>query len=414
MFEKIRSRYAFRRLQGSVWESVSENYDWICHWSDNCLVNDRQGESIPCETESVVARGNRLRSDVLGQFENLFALWTQTRFLVHVPPPELSPAGFSFFSGLVSALNFMGIQARQLGWFEDISDALDEFYPSIFLGSDSDLYLSRIDWDGLATYRRRIPLLIGLTASPEIEGHTPLSRRLAWARKTGIDFYYSFRAAEYTRQRQEYEPFLSEGYPILSLEFGANPLIHYPVTGPRKKVDYIFLGSTNYEKQARYVAYLPEILKNHEGFLAGPGWSFPREFNFEPARDRFIYACGRVGLNLSIEEQLEVPCELNERTYILAACGIPQLLDNPALLPMRFSSGAVFSAKTPREYTRLFRAILNDEKAAQSKALCALQEVFERHTIFHRLHAFLTELGKLFPHLGQNGVNHHERSASRS
>jgi Glycosyl transferases group 1 len=403
VFENLRRQFGFRRLERIVWASIRENYDRIYSWSGASLDQCQRGESTPSVSDDpVVATGGELRSTILNRFRNRFASWKGMKFLVHIPPPVISPAGFSFFSNLVASLDFMGISVRRLEWDERIEEAFAEFSPSIFLSSDSETYLSRIAWDKVAAYRERFPLLIGLTASLEEYGNTPLTGRLSWARKNGVSFFYSFRAAEYIRQRKAYNSFFSEGYPILTLEFGANPLIHFPVANPEKMVDYVFLASTNYDKRARYLAYLPEIMRHHKGFVGGPGWSFPREYCFEPARDRFVYACGKVGLNLSIEEQLELPCELNERTYILAACGIPQLIDNPALLPRRFSTDALFSACSPREYRALLNEILNNREAAAERALKALQEVFERHTTFHRLEDFLHGLAVNFPMIAGN------------
>ena len=111
-------------------------------------------------------------------------------------------------------------------------------------------------------------------------------------------------------------------------------------------------------------------------------------------KDRYLYARAKVGLNLHLEEQLDWANELNERTYILAACGVPQLLDDPALLPSRFDKNGLFIADSPAEYTELFEYILNHPDKAKQKTLLAQREVFEKHTWFHRAEKLVSDLSK--------------------
>jgi hypothetical protein len=49
--------------------------------------------------------------------------------VVHVPPPGLSPGGYSLFSNLVRNLDFLGVPARALGLDEPVAVALAAFRP---------------------------------------------------------------------------------------------------------------------------------------------------------------------------------------------------------------------------------------------------------------------------------------------
>ena len=108
--------------------------------------------------------------------------------------------------------------------------------------------------------------------------------------------------------------------------------------------------------------------------------------------NRFIYARARVGINLHLDEQVIWANELNERTYTLAACGVPQLIDSPKLLGARFSEGAMFQANSAKEYLDLFHHILSSPDEAQAKATIALEEVYAKHTTFHRAEIFINQL----------------------
>lgn len=321
------------------------------------------------------------------------------RILVQVPPGNLSPAGYSLFYNLIAGLNYIGIAAIALDWDEQIAPTLREFKPTVLLASDDAHYLERIDWDKVAEYKRDNELLIGLTASLEEYGNTPLGPRLAWARESGVDFYYSFRPLEYIAARREYLAFEDAGYKIISVEFGANPLLYHPVPGVERDLDFAFLGSSNADKWQRYIAFFGPIMANSAGFVDGPGWTKAGDFRFRRERDRYIYARAKVGLNLHIENQISWASELNERTYMLAACGVPQVIDRPGLLAKRFSEGAMFIGETPEDYYEMYRHALCDRDEAKRRALKAQAEVLAAHTVFHRADHLIRSLDQLSTNL---------------
>jgi len=98
---------------------------------------------------------------------------------------------------------------------------------------------------------------------------------------------------------------------------------------------------------------------------------------------------------LHIDDSIDWASELNERTYILAACGVPQLIDNAKLLDGRFSKQAIFKAKNPHVYANMFEYMLNNKDECQKRAIKAMEEVFDKHTTFHRAEGFILELIRL-------------------
>jgi spore maturation protein CgeB len=195
-----------------------------------------------------------------------------------------------------------------------------------------------------------------------------------------------------------YRQFFEAGFKVYSFEFGANPLTHYPVPGIERDLPYVFLASSNQDKWIRYFNFLPAILRKYPGFVDGPGWNFANRWNSvngverDFSEHRYLYARAKVGLNLHIIDSIAWPSELNERTYALAACGTPQLVDRALLIDRYFSKDAFFVGETPKDYFELFQRMQADPKECQRRALIAQKEVFERHTTFQRCEGFIREL----------------------
>lgn len=398
--QKIRyllGRGRFRRFERRIHPDTWGRHDELFQWGETCAVMSEELEGpaayAACD-DPVALKGRELRQRVLEEFRDRYAGRDDLRILIHAPSSKKSAGGFSLFSNMSEGFRYLGIPVLMLAWDEPIAPCLDSFAPTVFMTSDDQSYLSKIDWQAVRDYRRGAGMLLGLTASIEAYGNTPLPQRLSWAGSHDVDFFYTFHAPRYCRERADYQPFFTAGYEILSMEFAANPLCYYPVPGIPKDLDYVFLASSNFDKWERYFLFLEDILREHPGFIDGPGWSavehwLPRHLH------RYLYARGKVGLNLHIAASIDWPSELNERTYILAACGVPQVVDGALLLPERFSADSLFVAGTPAEYRTQFETALHEPAEAQRRALNALEDVFARHTSFHRADAFARELLRL-------------------
>jgi hypothetical protein len=349
--------------------------------------NDIACRSSP---DPVVRQGWALKHQVEREFHNLHADKTNERILIHVPPPAFSPAGYSLFTNLAESLEFIGVPTLVLGWDANTQDTLEAFRPTVLLTSDHESYLARIDWVAVARYKQDMRLRVGLTASLEEYENTPLLGRLEWAAAHDVDFYYTFRDESYVTSRPGYRPFFDTGYKMVYLPFGANILHYYPVAGFERDLDFVIMAS----RKSEHMSYMKDIASRNAGFIDGPGWKYVRDFRFNRERDRYIYARAKVGLNVHLPEQIEWACEVNERTYQLAACGVPQLMDHPRLIDSLFSKDALYVADTPAQYARMFREIMGHPELAVKRALLAQKEVFSSHTTFHRADAFVQQLSK--------------------
>ena len=361
---------------------------WSKH--ETILENVSQIEKDPVsnfESSIISQTGTELKEKVLKEFKDKYISLEEIRILIHIPSKETSPGGYSAFMNIADSFRYIGIPTCLMLWDDKIEDHLSNFFPTVLLSSNNSAYLNRINWQYIKEYRKKSQLRIGLTASVD-DFKTNHSERLNWLKENKIDFFYGFRSPEYFRERPDYQVLIKAGYEIFSLEFGANPLLYYPISGIKKDINFVFLASSNMDKRKRYYQWLPSIVNKYSGFIDGPGWH--KNKGWAPQNvHKYLYARARVGLNLHIDDSINWASELNERTYILAACGIPQLVDNAKLLPYRFSEKAFFVANSPEEYFQLYEYILKNPDEAEYRALVALKEVYKKHTTFHRAETFV-------------------------
>lgn len=388
---KLKRSWARIQFDHSIHALTIKNHDKIVADAEQALKHKEIYESEDAYAESrdlLVQQGYALKKQAEKKFKDRYVGSTGERIIIHVPDPTYSPAGYSLFTNLAECLDFLGVPAHILGWDDNTKDAIEKFNPTVLLTSDHASYLERIDWEAIGKYRETKQLKIGLTASLAEYDNTPLDLRLGWARKHAIDFYYSFRDERYVSEREEYKPFFDNGYKILCLPFGANILHYYPVAGFNRDIDYVLIAT----RKREHLILMEDIVKQYYGFIDGPGWKHAPHFQFNRDRDRYIYARAKIGLNVHLPEQIEWACEVNERTYQLAACGVPQVIDHPKLLDKLFSKDALFIADTPKQYTEYVESIINDPEIGQEKAVIAQREVFDKHTTFHRADLFIQQL----------------------
>lgn len=383
------------RFEQSINAETIRDRDRIVKEAEDCLKRKNEIETASAyenSSDPLVRQGWKLKNDAEKKFRDSHIGNKALRILLHLPDEKSSPAGFSIFKNLLEAFSFIGIETDVLPFGVDIKRKLHEFKPSVFLTGDNSIFLEKIDWQAVREYRSDNELFLGLSASLEEYGNTPLKGRLECAKKNEVSFYYTFRDGKYIESKPAYKPFFSEGYKILPLPFGANPLVHYPVPGLERDLDFAFIASTNKTKAQRYYRYFKKIFEQHYGFIDGPGWKHSSAFRFDRDRDRYIYARTKVGLNIHLEDQLKNANEVNERTYQLAACGVPQVTDHAKLLDSLFSKEAIFIADNPRQYKAHFEMALHDRKEAERRALIAQKETFDRYTTFHRASDFVNML----------------------
>lgn len=389
IIKKLIGALRFRLFELSINRKTWNHHSHFLEWAKNDFSLSSEFNSL------IVKRGKELRLEILNHYDNKLQKYDLI-FFIHVPIKDISPAGFSIFNGYCIALNYMGIKTYSFSDINDFESLISKIKPNVILASDNTDSLDAINWDLISNIKLESKLVIGLTASTDLDNNSDsLNFRLNRARLRGVDFFYSFKSADHIHVAGEFRPYFENNYKVYSIEFGCNPMFHFPLECPYKDLDFIFLASSNIDKRARYYDWLPKITKNFVGLIDGPGWHKLDSYSDYTMHNK-LYSRARIGLNLHIQDSIDNYSELNERTYILAACGIPQLVDNALLLSKRFTNDSFFIASTPKEYFETFEYMLSNPIESERRALIALELVYNNYTIYARLEKFVSELNSYF------------------
>lgn len=381
-----------KRLQAALSEIHPNTLSWhagVAQWAE-VQVASFVGDEVEATENELQDQHRSLMADLDLEFRSR---WRDSwpRVLIHLPPPEKALAWASNARNMLDCLRYMGVDAEALDWDAPICTSLEKHRPNILLTIWHEDYLRRIDWKAVREYRTGSRLLVGINApEEELYGADVVRDLISWSKGVDASFFFKDRPRAYVET--SYHRFWDAGYEVLALEYGANPLLYYPVSGAPVDLDYCFLGSLHRDKWSRYLSYFGPILKRHPGFLIGPGWPTGPKKTLPPETHRFLYGRAAVGLNLHHETQLRLPVELNERTYNLASAGIPQVIDSPKLLSQRFDDGMFFRAESASDFYRQFERALGDRLEAKKRALAAHAHVLKNHTMFHRLTEFLMDV----------------------
>jgi hypothetical protein len=365
----------------------------VVRWAES-RVRDTERSGLQTPEEEVLLEQHRsLMSGLDDQFRGrMKRSWP--RVLIHVPPPQVALAWSSTARNTIDCLRYLGIEAYAHPWNVPISKSLELHQPNVFLTLWPDTYLEQIDWEVVRRYRETSRLMLGINA-PEEEtyGRQTVDQLLEWATKSKVSFFFKERPQPYLAR--SYSGYWAAGYEVLALEFGANPLLYHPVAGVTRDLEYCFMGSLHRDKWSRYLSYFGPIIKERAGFVLGPGWPTGPCKTLVPEAHRFVYGRSLVGLNLHHPLQLRETVEMNERTYNLAAAGVTQVMDRPALLAERFSDDAFFVGDSPSEFRNNVSLAINNRDEAFRRALLAHDQVLRNHTMFHRLTEFLENVERV-------------------
>lgn len=380
---RIEFRYFRSQVNSNTWSEHERHIN-------GCIALAKQHLNQALNNDPIYLKSEQLRLKAMSSFKNRYKENDGLRVMLHVPSTRASPGGASIFRSWLDGLRFLGVRAIELHWDSDTSNAIREFHPSVLFTSDHKTYTEQFDWDFIRRYRAHSPMAVILTSSHEHDGNSSNLVRLKQARNRGVSLFVSFRDDEYIQNwLQEW---WENGFKVISIPFSANPLIYSYVPTSEKPLDYVFLASSNLtEKFERYKQYLLPIFRRYRGVINGLGWGqdeliLAREYH------RFIYSMAKIGINLHIPTSIRLVSEINERTYILACCGLFQLTDKPKTLNQVFGTNAIVSADNPRKYVEKFEYFINHPEERLPFILRSLESVYDSHTIFHRMDKFVKKL----------------------
>lgn len=379
-FNRNELKYRFNEFEHKIWCDKIQ-YDKLISRANDLVTYVPLLSDIVHENDPIVRLSIELQHNLQDEFFNLYVKENMC-VLVQIPPANESPAGNSIYMNWLEGLRYIGIKAEPIYFGDDTRKVFERVNPDVLLSCNDEQYLSKLDWDYIKGYRSRFDLVIGLAAQLSAEA-------VEKALNLGTDFCFTYDDLRYTKEMYEE---IARKMPLLSVPFSVNPMIYYPLPNTEKILDFIFLASLNKDKWNRYIDYLSNIVQKNNSILLGPGWRHYKVKDINPHRDRALYAMSKVGLNLHLDFQIFSKNHLNERTYQLAACGVPQVIDNPALLNEHFEGDCFFVSESPEEYERNFQYALEDRNEATKRAMNAMQEVYKKHTIFQRMKKLVDDI----------------------
>ena len=193
------------------------------------------------------------------------------------------------------------------------------------------------------------------------------------------------------------------GYTARYLPLACDPSVHRPVQ-PRSpfRANVVFVGSAT----ARREGHLRELV---EFGLAiwGPGWR--RSSLRDYCRGEMLstsdyvraYSGASVAVNVHREADREPAADekaVNQRTFEIAAIGVPQVVDFRADLHRSFQDGKdLLVYRSPAQLRILVGAALNDLPVAQKLGEAARRKALTRHTYMHRFSTMLRAFSRGAP-----------------
>ena len=373
-------KYRFNEFEHKIWCDKIKYEKNITRANDLIAYAPRLSDIVQ-EYEPIVRLSRELQHNLREEFFNTY-IEENMCVLVQIPPANESPAGNSLYTNWLEGLRYIGIKAEPIYFADDTKTVFERINPDVILSCNEEQYLSKLDWEYIKRYRSRHDLVVGLSVSLSDDA-------VEKAINLGTDFCFTYDDLKYTKNIYEG---IARKIPLLSVPFSVNPMIYYPLPGVEKTLEFIFLASVNMDKWNRYIDYLSNIVQRGNSMLLGPGWRHYKINDINPHRDRALYAMSKVGLNLHLDFQIASKNHLNERTYQLAACGVPQVIDNPALLNEHFEGKCFFVSKSPEEYEHNFKYALEDRDEAIKRAMKAMKEVYKKHTVFQRMKKLIDDI----------------------
>jgi len=311
--------------------------------------------------DKLLSENRQLRETLLRQYDGAYQS-AETRILLHRPG---NGALKYLMDSWCEVLNYLGIKTAVINWGEKTQAKCESFQPTVFITVADPSYIGQLDVDYLKRYHQERELQIG---------HISIFEH----RYEPCDFLITFHLDP------RRDPVMSNAdLPLLSLPFAINPLQHYMRPGT-EIWDYFFVGTHSPFKATETESYLLPIVRNRHGILAGTNWGRGvGELQVEEAARLYNFA--RVYPNYHVHRQMEEFNELNERTFIIPACGGFELVDNPVAMRELFNDDEMAVANSPREFQEMFDYFLTNPDKRLPYIRKGMRRVYREYTLFHAL-----------------------------
>lgn len=323
---------------------------------------------IDDDRRELLEENHRLRDNVLAHFAGRYAT-NQHRILLHRPA---NGALKYLMDSWCEVLNHMGIPTSLMNWGDSTENTFATFRPTVFITVGDPTYEQQLDTSFIRRYRNNHSLSIAHIYG----GH----------RIEPTDFTITFHLDPASHQE-----LAKIDMPLLALPFGINPRRHFMRSG-HEVWDYFFVGSNSHLKSETTNQYLMPIVNRYTGVLAGTNWPVGvGELSVNQASLAYNFA--KIYPNFHLPWQYEAVDEINERTYIIPACGGFELVDNPAAMSLMFRHDEMAVARSVSDYYDKFAHYLVNPDKRLPFTHKGMRRVYEQYTLFHRLIALAEHLG---------------------
>lgn len=303
-------------------------------------------------TESDIVELSREKRDFLLEKYINKLLPNDIALMLHYPP---NGAIRYLMESWAMCLQFLGVRVYALPVGKQTSKA--EIMANgigIFLTCADEYYLSNVNIEEISEC-----CLIGHLSSMENEWYEP------------VDFIVDFFLDV---------PEEKNGIPVHSLRFGCNPLIHKcPSLGHDQ--DVFFVGTNNPTKHRRTREWIVPALEKHLSRAFGPGFGQFIDIQDVPKH----YAHSYVSLNYHTQGQIDRYININERAYIIPACGGFEVVDNPKALRDVYDDREIVSASTPDEYLSLVDRFVSHPEERLPYIYRAMNRTYDKYNLFSQM-----------------------------
>lgn len=328
----------------------------------------------------IFMEGQKLRKALLSDYDKKYK-GKNLKVLIYAPSNGNWKYGFAVWKDI---LDYMGVETEVV---YDIKDSREYSEFNMFINiADESFITSVLKNKSLLD----IPHKIGIASKQDFFTSSQYTKQDL----VNIDLIksckYDFLVSPYSANsiKDVFKEWIERNIDIKSSPFGFNPLIHYPEEA-REIYDYFFVGTNSYSKVSETNKYLLPILSSYRGILRGSNWGADIP-ELHPNNCRFFYNRSRINLNYHLLSQKEYENEINERTFVISACGGFQLIDNPVILNRYYSEKEMAVANYEKEYIDKFIYYLNKPDERHEMAYNALVKTYHnKYSLFHRLEKIL-------------------------
>jgi hypothetical protein len=304
------------------------------------------------------------------------------KVLIHTP----SCGRFRYVAeNLYCAFRLMGFETRHLSFSEKAEECIRRFAPDLFITACAADHLSRLPLpllSDLASRRKTVRLVWMKTHEPVDGDHARCQEIDRWVQggMVGDVFISPVHPADL---RGEGADWADMGCPVHFIPMAANPVVHLP-KNMTVEFDIGFIGTNSAAKRKETETYLRPLLKRYSAVLRGDHWGkdIPPVPQNQAAN---IYGSARICPNFHHDFQKRRRFQLNERTFVIPACGGFEIMDEVPILREYFHPSEMVQAGSPEEWFSLHEEWLWRDGKRMDMAARAHQRVLAEHTYFDRV-----------------------------